>query len=48
MLLDGEVLTGPDDPKLAGKSPMGTSAFPGDHYGCRCDWVPVVSETNDE
>lgn len=41
--LDGRRLTGPSDPQLAGKAPGGGQAFPGDHGGCRCDWVPTVT-----
>lgn len=45
MALDGAVVTGPEDPILAG-APWG-SYWPGDHHGCMCDVVPVF-ETNTE
>lgn len=43
--LDGEILTGPADPKLSGHAPGGGQAYPGDHDGCRCDWRPVFRES---
>lgn len=42
LALNGTVVTGPSDPTLAGKSPTGGYAYPGDHFGCKCDWMPVV------
>lgn len=44
MALSGRVFTGPDDPALAGVAPGGGQGFPGDHGGCRCDWMAVYPE----
>lgn len=43
--LAGQHLSGPSDPILAGKAPTGGYAYPGDHFGCKCDWKPVVEDT---
>lgn len=42
--LNNEVLSGPDDERLDGRSPYGGRAYPGDHLGCRCGWVPVLAD----
>ena len=45
MALDGAVISGRDDPILAG-APWG-SYWPGDHHGCLCDVVPEFSTDTD-
>jgi hypothetical protein len=42
--IDGKVFSGADDEGLRGLAPGGGSAYPGDHYGCLCDWVPVFRD----
>lgn len=44
LAVDGRVFTGPADPALAGLAPGGGQGYPGDHDGCRCDWLPVYPE----
>lgn len=44
LAVDGRTFSGPSDPGLSGLRPGGGQGFPGDHGGCRCDWVPVFAD----